>query len=38
MHTAENAKPISSAAGSASTAHQECSIPIAPITRMNTAA
>ena len=29
MQTAENAKPISRAAGSASSAHQECESPIA---------
>ena len=32
MQTAPNAKPISSVAGNASTAHHECTRPIATIT------
>ena len=35
MQTAANANPMSIAAGSASTAHHECSIPITPITTRN---
>ena len=37
MQTAANAKPISIAAGRASTAHHECSMPIRPMTTRNAA-